>query len=56
MEALEDNYSMFESKNECWLHCVYLSFRICNMLNVSTTHSPLARIQILLKKEIETEI
>ena len=38
MEAFEGNYSMFGSNNDCWLHCVYLIFRIVNMLNVF--HNP----------------
>ena len=25
-KALKDSYSMFESNNDCWLHCVYLIF------------------------------
>ena len=52
-EAFKDNCSMLESNNDCWLHCVYLICREVNMLNVLTTHTPLAKTLVCLKKKLK---
>ena len=31
-DALQDNYVMFQKKKDCWLNCVYMILKECNLL------------------------
>ena len=39
-DALQDNYVMFQNKKDCWLNCIYMILKECNLL--SFFHNPLA--------------
>ena len=31
-DALQDNHVMFQNKKDCWLSCVYMILKECNLL------------------------
>ena len=37
-DALQDNYVMFQNKKDCWLNCIYMILKECNLYLFSIIH------------------
>ena len=50
--ALQDNNAMFQNKNDCWLSCIYMILKDCNLLRLFNNPQAMTRRHITYLKII----
>ena len=55
-DALQDNYVMFQNKKYCWLSCVYMILKDCNLLRFFNNPQAMTRRHLSdLKKSLKSK-
>ena len=55
-DALQDNHVMFQNKKDCWLSCVYMILKECNLLRFFNNPQAMTRRHLTdLKKSLQSK-